>query len=275
MKKVIVSLLTAGVIIGMGTHTISAAVHGDDYPNNLKLAHPDTLVDSWRMYNRECVSFVAWRLHSQNHFELPQGFGSAWQWRSQALAKGYQVDQTPAVGSVAWFSAGHVGWVADVLNNGQVVIEEYNYGFNHTYYRRTINKTAVTGFIHFKDINQGPIDHQTSPTLSSPTTIQAGQTIKFSGVYRVTRVNAQKNTIACDQLSGGSSTALNYIDAGPLDKTHANGVKHYNQILSPGDYFKVNGQYRVLAVDRPSNGIKVKIGVYNTWLDMNQVSRIN
>ncbi len=31
----------------------------------------DTDVDPWGEYNRECVSYVAWMLHSVNGFEMP------------------------------------------------------------------------------------------------------------------------------------------------------------------------------------------------------------
>ena len=39
---------------------------GDDYPEELKEAGKDSLVDPWNFYNRECVSFVAWRLNDRN-----------------------------------------------------------------------------------------------------------------------------------------------------------------------------------------------------------------
>lgn len=274
MKKIVTGLLTLSLVGGMAINTASAAVMRDDYPAHLKNALPDSKVDNWRMYNRECVSFVAWRLHAHNKFELPVGFGSAWQWGEQAKSRGYRVDHTPSVGSVAWFNSGHVAWVAEVSGN-HVVIEEYNYNYNHNYYRRIVNKSAISGFIHFKDLTTAATTTNTTPKQSTPNrTINVGSTVKFSGVYQVNMINIPKNSVASDKLSGGRSTTLNLIDAVPLDETTASGAKSGNQVLAVGEYFKVNGTYRVLAIDQPSNGIKVKIGAYETWLDMNQATSI-
>lgn len=275
MKKIVTGLLTLSVVGGMAINTASAAVIGDDYPATLKHATPDSIVDSWTMYNRECVSFVAWRLHAHNQFELPRGFGSALQWGPQAKAKGYRVDNTPSVGSVAWFGVGHVAWVAEVSGNS-VVIEEYNYNYNHNYYRRTIDKNTVSGFIHFKDLGDKAVASKTTTPkpAAKNTVIAIGTHVKFAGVYQVNVVNINKNSVASDKLSGGKSTTLNLIDAVPLDETTAGGAKSGNQVLAVGEYFKVNGTYRVLAVDQPSNGIKVKIGSYETWLDMSQATPV-
>ena len=81
-----------------------------------------------------CTSFAAYRLSNTNGFNLPVGYGNAITWGSIARANGYRVDMNPAVGSIAWFSAGvngaghmgHVAWVAEVRGD-QVTIEEYNY----------------------------------------------------------------------------------------------------------------------------------------------------
>jgi len=48
----------------------NAAVIGDDYPAKWKDVPQDSMFDDWGMYNRECVSFVAWRLYSQNGYSL-------------------------------------------------------------------------------------------------------------------------------------------------------------------------------------------------------------
>jgi surface antigen len=45
---------------------VSAASGVDDYPSRLKNAGQDSLVDPWQFYNRECTSWVAWRLNSEN-----------------------------------------------------------------------------------------------------------------------------------------------------------------------------------------------------------------
>src|SRR4051794_19103811 len=87
----------------------------DDYPSQWKNAPQDSLLDNWKEYNRECTSFVAFRLDSRAGFKMPF-YDDAINWGPRAQKLGYKVDQTPAIGSVAWTSAhgGHVAWVADV-----------------------------------------------------------------------------------------------------------------------------------------------------------------
>lgn len=140
----------------------TGGLRGDDYPTNLKSSAKDALVDPWTFYNRECTSFVAWRLNSVNGANFtnsmrgPNGkagrFGNADNWGLNARSIGYAVNNSPAVGSVAWWSTMHVAWVAQVNSNGTIVIEEYNRGSSGNYSRRTINASSVTGFIHIKDV---------------------------------------------------------------------------------------------------------------------------
>lgn len=139
--------------------TASAAVIGDDYPANLRSAAKDALVDPWNFFNRECTSFVAWRLNHTNgvgfhNYYLGPHWGNAENWGAAARAAGLTVNSTPAVGAVAWWSSNHVAWVAEV-NGSSITIEEYNYNYNGNYNRRTIAASSVSGFIHIKDLPQG------------------------------------------------------------------------------------------------------------------------
>jgi surface antigen len=119
-------------------------------------------------YKRECTSFVAWRMINDN---LMTGFrntmtrvvngasvtrtlGDADNWDDAAGALGFAVNSTPAVGAVAHFESGHVAWVKEV-SGGNVVIEEYNWGWTHNYNTRTIAATDVSNFIHFQDMAPG------------------------------------------------------------------------------------------------------------------------
>jgi uncharacterized repeat protein (TIGR02543 family) len=147
--------------IAAGSITTQAAVIGDDYPSKWRNVAADSVHDDWHMLNRECTSFVAWRLHSQNGFEVPS-IGNAKAWGGWASNNGYAVNGNPAVGSVAWTTAGtygHVAWVADV-NGDNITIEEYNAGYKtdvnptgayYVYNRRTVNKSDFSGYIHFRD----------------------------------------------------------------------------------------------------------------------------
>ena len=154
--------LVAGCLMsGIGTIEAQAAVIGDDYPDSYGNVKKDGTIDGWRFYNRECVSFVAWRLNSANgidfnNFMDGEHWGNAKNWGSTAKSLGYRVDMEPEVGAIAWWASdspqGHVAWVAEV-DGDQVTIEEYNYDNRGNYNVRTINADDVSGYIHIHDIN--------------------------------------------------------------------------------------------------------------------------
>ena len=83
------------------------------------------MLDEWNFYNRECTSFVAWCLNSRNGIPFTNQYagaarwGNAGDWGHVARSLGFAVDGSPAVGAVAWWSGGHVGWVSAV--NGSSV----------------------------------------------------------------------------------------------------------------------------------------------------------
>jgi len=143
-----------------------ALADGDDYPSKWKNAELDSAVDDWLQYNRECTSFVAWALHSRNHFELPRIAGKRgaadWGYKENS---GFAANSNPAVGAVAWWDygydvngkdkGGHVAWVESVSADGKsVVIQEYNNpARSGNYNRRTIATSSPKGYIHFKDLD--------------------------------------------------------------------------------------------------------------------------
>ena len=139
------------------------SVVGDDYPTKYKNYALDAVVDEWNFYNRECTSFAAWRLNSQNgvafhNYYANVHWGNAKNWGNAAQSVGITVNNSPSVGSIWWSSAGtygHVAWVAEV-NGDQVTIEEYNYGYAGNYGTRILSASSATGYIHIKDINQTP-----------------------------------------------------------------------------------------------------------------------
>lgn len=177
-------LLFSSFIVSIIAQVVSApvaqaAVLGDDYPANLRNAAQDSLVDPWNFYNRECTSFVAWRLNHANgvgfhNYYLGPHWGNANNWGAAARTAGLTVDASPAIGAVAWFNSGvggagsfgHVAWVAAV-SGGTVTLEEYNWGSAGTYHTRSVSAGAVSGYIHVKDLPQGnpfgSLDSVTSP----------------------------------------------------------------------------------------------------------------
>src|ERR1041385_6923709 len=100
LKWLLASLLFVSSLL-MPSFGLKVQAYADDYPSQWRDAAMDSMMDSWKEYNRECTSFVAWRLHARNGFEVPF-YGNAADWKSMAAAQGYTVNSSPAVGSVAW-----------------------------------------------------------------------------------------------------------------------------------------------------------------------------
>lgn len=177
LRRSLTSLLTALMLMTSILVSAPPAYAGtDDYPAVWRNAPIDSMFDTWRMYNRNCTSFAAFRLSSRNGFEMPF-YNDASGWGADARARGYRVDTTPAVGAIAWWSYGHLAWVEAVNKDGTVVTEEYNWRVNGVpdgaYHRRTIAASAPTGYIHFKDIGPpmsrlaGPDRFATSAAISA------------------------------------------------------------------------------------------------------------
>lgn len=124
---------------------------GDDYPANLRAAGQDSLVDPWGYFNRECVSFAAWRTLEEDHVTVYYA-GSAYEWARYAKRHGYLVDTNPTPGSVAWTNAGKFGHVAMVekVLGAYLVVEEYNYLTPGVYSHRVVPATAFKKFLHFE-----------------------------------------------------------------------------------------------------------------------------
>ena len=161
----------------MLSQTSDATVGVDDYPARLKEAAQDALVDPWNFYNRECTSFVAWRLNNDagvgfHNYYLGVHWGNASNWRYAANQVGIPVDSTPTVGSVAWWAAGspgssrgHVAWVR-ARTTTSITIEEYNYLSAGRYDQRTISTSSSswpTGFIH---IGRTSLTNTSSPSIA-------------------------------------------------------------------------------------------------------------
>ncbi len=165
----LVALLGLALVAGLGglVAPSSATPGRDDYPTGLRSHPKDSLVDPWYYYNRECTSFVAWRLNNDNgvsHFYnryKGHHWGNAGTWKGAAQASGVAVNSVPAPGAVAWWSnsstsggLGHVAWVWKVSGN-QITIEEYNYLHRGGYDTRTLSKGDrywPDGFIHVRDL---------------------------------------------------------------------------------------------------------------------------
>ena len=187
VSGLVVGLALVLASVGLVAPPATSTPGVNDYPSKLKTASRDALVDPWLFYNRECTSWVAWRLNHDN-WGLPYGknyqfwnyykgqhWGNANHWATAARAAGIRVDNKPAVGSVAYWTSGsfgHVAWVRYV-NKSSVTIEEYNYLVYGGYSTRTFTTGASNypaGFIHVHDLG-----NVSRPTIAG--TAQVGQTL--------------------------------------------------------------------------------------------------
>lgn len=211
------------------TRSSSTSALGDDYPYTVVDA-----VDPWRLYTRQCTSFVAFRLSKVNGFEIPAAYGNADAWGHRARREGYRVDMNPAIGAVAWWTSPmHVAWVSSIQGD-MVEIEEYNYGTRYTYNRRLIHKNSVSGYIHFKDLAGSPVS-QTSP---APTQTHTSG-LANSGTYTFTQQAPIKNE------AKQSSTTLDYYYAGE-------SVRYDRVLTADGyqwiSYVSYSGQRRYIPI---------------------------
>lgn len=123
------------------------------YPERLDRASQDSVVDPWGMYNRECVSYTAWKVY-QSGRRMPYwgGRGNANEWPSSAEADGIETGSTPKKGAVAIAFIGpygHAMYVEEVLKNGDIRISEYNYFVDGTYTERITSAAGLT-YIYFE-----------------------------------------------------------------------------------------------------------------------------
>ncbi|HSE29856.1 MAG TPA: CHAP domain-containing protein [Candidatus Saccharimonadales bacterium] len=123
------------------------------YPSVWHNAPIDSLVDSWGMYNRECVSYTAWKVYQSGRY-MPYwgGRGNANQWPSSAAADGIATGSTPKAGAVAISMSGpygHAMYVEAVLDGGaSIYVSQYNYGWAGEYSEMTLSSSGLV-YIYF------------------------------------------------------------------------------------------------------------------------------
>jgi len=128
--------------------------HGG-YPARWDNASQDSLIDSWGMYNRECVSYTAWKVFEfTGHMPYWGGVGNANQWPGNARNAGIPTSSTPRVNSVAiWMTGyyGHAMWVEAVNDDGSLWISQYNYDYNGHYSEMRVSASMAAGltYIYF------------------------------------------------------------------------------------------------------------------------------
>lgn len=127
------------------------ASHGrGQYGCNLPL---DGGVDAWGMYNRECVSYTAFKVAQSGRHMPDWGFtggANAIQWLDRAAADGISYDRNPRRGDVAILPIGYYGHAMYVerVSGGQVYVSEFNLNWDGKYTERWADASSMY-YIHF------------------------------------------------------------------------------------------------------------------------------
>lgn len=140
----------------------------------------------WRMYaGHNCTNYVAYRL-------IQSGMSSVRPWEGKGNASNWGVamasitDQTPTVGSVAWYEPhvtpaganGHVAYVEQVISDTEIIVSEDYWGGD--FYWRRVTKSGggwPSGFIHFNDRVVAPTTAPAivgNPAVGAPLEVATG-----------------------------------------------------------------------------------------------------
>lgn len=123
----------AAKLAASGTVLLTGDGSNGGYPTAWNNAPQDSILDSWGMYNRECVSYTAFRVAASGR-NMPYwgGVGNANQWPANARAAGIAVDRSPQVGDVAITYNGYYGHAmyVEAVNGRTVTISQYNWPVN-------------------------------------------------------------------------------------------------------------------------------------------------
>jgi peptidoglycan DL-endopeptidase CwlO len=129
--------------------------HGG-YPARWDNAPQDSMIDSWGMYNRECVSYAAWKVY-ETYGYMPYwgGVGNANQWPGDAQAAGIPTSSTPRANTVAIWNVGafgHAMWVEAVNGDGSLWVSQYNYDYTGHYSEMSVNASMARNltYIYFQ-----------------------------------------------------------------------------------------------------------------------------
>lgn len=179
---------TVSGAVSAGTGAVTAgSEEGDDVPEEHKpgeqylAAKFSPEMDPWGLFKGQCVSYVAWRLNVSMGYEEGDGDdfpfsmqkmgmagnGNASEWSAGLGDAGYETDDEPTPGSVAWWDsfagftgeAGHVAIVEHVGEGdreGQVFVSQYNAAPRELQYsEQWVDMDEISGYIHVADYPDG------------------------------------------------------------------------------------------------------------------------
>jgi surface antigen len=138
---------------GLGGTILAGDPNHGGYPTKWDApVRQDSQIDSWGMYNRECVSYAAWKVYqTYGHMPYWGGVGNANQWIRDARRAGIPTGTTPQVHSVAISMRGYYGhamWVEKVSGD-MIYVSQYNYDLRGHYSEMWVNASSFT-YIYFR-----------------------------------------------------------------------------------------------------------------------------
>ncbi len=140
---------------GITSYGVGEAGNGG-YPSEWANAYQDTRLDSWGMYNRECVSYVAWKVDSTGHHMPYWGSEDANAYNWINLANSYHIPNgtDPQSGAVVVWGhndgmgwLGHVAYVESVNSDGSIEVSQYN--VIHGQFSRMHVDTGTAQSLHY------------------------------------------------------------------------------------------------------------------------------
>jgi surface antigen len=146
----LVAFVLVTALVPIVTIASAGPACGGGYPDAWCKTPLDTIVDAWGMYNRECVSYTAYRVASSGRI-MPYGFGDANKWPAAAKAHHIPVNTTPKAGDVAIRMGGkhgHSMYVESVNGDSTINVTEYNKDKTGTFAKETVGTNGLV-FIHF------------------------------------------------------------------------------------------------------------------------------
>ncbi len=134
---------------------------GGGYPAKWCQIAQDSVIDAWGMYNRECVSYTAFKVHAdflagRNSRDMPYwgGIGDAKMWDENAQAAGIPVNGNPTPGSIAisnngtWGHSMYVEQVGTINGQQAIYVSQYNTDYQGKYSEGWRYTTGLV-FLHF------------------------------------------------------------------------------------------------------------------------------
>jgi surface antigen len=141
----------------------------------------------WLMYSgHNCTNYMAYRM-IRSGLPVNRPWSSSGDARYWGVVFKSKTNQTPLVGSVAWWSSNHVAYVQQIIDANTIVISEDHYGGDFDW-RRIVRSGGgwPTGFIHLADETVTPTAPPTvigTPQVDAPLSVKPGTWNRTGATY--------------------------------------------------------------------------------------------